>query len=236
MDELAPADRKPAQKLLDRLVAEREEALAALQHLLDGRRYRLLLDALVDAAAEPRFADDVDPKADAIDVVPSLVAKPWKKLRREIRDLGDDPADAALHKVRIRAKRARYASEAATPAVGADAEELADRLSDLQDVLGELQDAVVAESWLRGAAEGARRDEAMIIGVLIGLQRAQAADRRSSWNAVWKKAKAQEAHRVDQVVVRAAGGVVWRRRRRRARAPARPPAQVRRLEPRQGQV
>jgi CHAD domain-containing protein len=187
--DLPEADRGPAQAVLDRLKSERDTALASLQRLLDGRRYRLLLDALVEAAAEPRFADDADPDAKAAGAVPALAAKPWKKLTREVRRLDDEPADDALHQVRIRAKRARYASEAAEPAVGADAETLADRLSDLQDVLGELQDSVVAERWLRSAAAEATAEEALAIGLLIARERAQGAERRDSWESVWKQAR-----------------------------------------------
>jgi CHAD domain-containing protein len=191
VEELPDGDRAAAGKLVDRLAAQREDALASLQRLLDGRRYRLLLDALVEAAGQPRFADEVDPGADARDVVPGLVASPWKKLRREVRRLGDEPADEALHQVRIRAKRARYAAQAAAPAVGGQAKELADRLSDLQDVLGELQDCVVAEQWLRSAAgaPGITPDDALVIGLLIARERAQAVERRAAWAAVWKRAK-----------------------------------------------
>jgi CHAD domain-containing protein len=192
VDELPERDRAPAQALLDRLSEEREEALAALQRLLDGRRYRLLLDALVDAVAEPRFADDADPAEPAADAVPALVAKPWKKLRKEVGGLDREPANEALHQVRIRAKRARYAAEAATPAIGGDAERLADILSDLQDVLGELQDAVVAESWLRTAATEATVEQALVIGLLIAQERAQAVERRASWESVWQKARSKK--------------------------------------------
>jgi CHAD domain-containing protein len=189
VNELPERDRGPAQALLDRLSTERQEALNALQQMLDGRRYRLLLDALVEAVADPRFADDADVDAKAADAVPALVAKPWKKLRKEVRGLDDEPANEALHQVRIRAKRARYASEAATPAIGGDAESLADMLSDLQDVLGELQDAVVAEHWLRTAAAEATVEEALAIGLLVARERAQGAERRDSWESVWKKAR-----------------------------------------------
>ncbi len=105
-----------------------------------------------------------------------------------MRDLDEDPADEALHRVRIRAKRARYASEAAAAAVGREAERLAARLSDLQDVLGELQDAVVAEDWLRNAAGESTSDEALVAGLLVAREQAEAADRRDAWEDVWKRA------------------------------------------------
>ena len=51
--------------------------------------------------------------------------------------------------VRILAKRWRYAAEACAPTLGKRTRKLADAAKNLQDVLGELNDAVVAERWLR---------------------------------------------------------------------------------------
>ncbi|MGH9116723.1 MAG: CHAD domain-containing protein [Acidimicrobiales bacterium] len=186
--ELPDADRDAAERLLGRLREERATALGSLQRLLDGRRYRSLLDALVEAAAAPRFDPDADIDAAAKQAAPKLVARPWKKLRREVRDLDDEPADEKLHRVRIRAKRARYASEAAAAAIGRKADKLATRLSDLQDVLGELQDAVVAEAWLRDAAGGSTSEEALVAGLLVAREQAEADDRRASWGDVWARA------------------------------------------------
>ena len=65
------------------------------------------------------------------------------------------PADEELHALRIKAKRARYAAEgrgASHPEAGA----FATAVAELQDVLGEQHDAVVAEEWLRDADRGGR--------------------------------------------------------------------------------
>jgi CHAD domain-containing protein len=120
--------------------------------------------------------------------MPPLVAKPWKKLRKAVRKAGDDPPDHELHQIRIRAKRARYAAEAVEPVIGKPAEDFADAVSDLQSVLGDHQDAVVGEAWLREAAGSARRDVALVAGQLIAAERASAADTRAHWPKVWKAA------------------------------------------------
>lgn len=185
--DLPDGDRRAAERLVGRLERERADALDRLQRLLDGARYVRLLDQLVEGAAEPRFDVEVDVERPAADVLPDLVAKPWKKLRREIRRLDDRPPDEALHRVRIRAKRARYAAEAAA-AVGEEADRLADRLADLQDELGDLQDAVVAEGWLRRAAGAGSTDEALVAGLLVAREQAEAADHRAVWEAVWDRA------------------------------------------------
>ncbi|HKO83843.1 MAG TPA: CHAD domain-containing protein, partial [Actinomycetota bacterium] len=86
------------------------------------------------------------------------------------------------------AKRARYAAEAVEPVIGKPAEDYADAVADLQSVLGDHQDAVVGEAWLREAAGSARRDVALVAGQLIAAERASAADTRGRWPKVWKAA------------------------------------------------
>jgi CHAD domain-containing protein len=150
-------------------------------------RYAVLLDDLVAAAAAPALLPGADRRA--AEVTPPLVAKPWKRLRKEVRGAGDDPPDGALHQIRIRAKRARYAAEAVEPVFGKPAKAFAAAIADLQGVLGDHQDAVVAEAWLREAAASARRDVALVAGLLIAAERASAADTRARWRDVWKAAK-----------------------------------------------
>jgi CHAD domain-containing protein len=124
--------------------------------------------------------------------MPPLVVKPWKKLRKAVRDAGDDPADDQLHQIRIRAKRARYAAEAVEPAIGKPAKDFADAVADLQSVLGDHHDAVVGEAWLRQAAASARRDVALVAGLLIAAERASAAATRERWRSVWKAANRKQ--------------------------------------------
>jgi CHAD domain-containing protein len=146
----------------------------------------VLLDDLVAAAAAPALLPGAD--RPAAEVMPPLVARPWKKLRKAVRRAGDDPDDHELHQIRIRAKRARYAAEAVEPVIGQPAEDFADAVADLQGVLGDHQDAVVGEAWLREAAGAARRDVALVAGELIAAERASAADTRERWRPVWKAA------------------------------------------------
>jgi CHAD domain-containing protein len=129
---------------LDRTVSDgRRELVAAL----DGERYlRLLdeLDELVDGA--PRTA-------------PQPRRQARKALRRADRLLDRaraDGADAEFHEARKAYKRARYAVEVFAPAAGAPAGRLVDRLTRLQDVLGDHQDSVVARELLRDLAAEAR--------------------------------------------------------------------------------
>jgi CHAD domain-containing protein len=141
----------------------------------------------VAAAAEPAFAEGAD--RPATELLPVLVRQPWRRLRRAVQALPAVPADEELHAVRILAKHARYAAEAAATVIGKRASAFATALAGLQTVLGDHQDACVTESWLRAnLPNGANPREAMAAGQLIGLQRAEATSRRAAWAAAWRRA------------------------------------------------
>jgi len=129
------------------------------------------------------------PGSPAREVLPELVRRPWQKLVREVHGLGEHPRDAELHRVRIRAKRARYAAEAAAPVVP-DAGRHAKAIAALQGELGDHHDAVVAGAWLREVAPGLPASAALVAGMLVAAERAEAAQRRRSWVDAWEKASA----------------------------------------------
>jgi CHAD domain-containing protein len=98
-----------------------------------------------------------------------------------VAELGDDPPDEALHQVRIMAKRLRYAAEASAPVIGRSARDLAAGAAGLQGVLGDMQDAVVAEGWLRQVGGSGSAAQAMVAGQLVTRQRDQQAACRRAW-------------------------------------------------------
>jgi CHAD domain-containing protein len=121
-----------------------------------------------------------------------LVRAPWKHLRNAVDDLPDPAPDAALHAVRIRAKRARYAAEVVAPAFGKPARNFAKAVTEVQDVLGEHQDSVVAAAWLRANALTLGDPRAVYVaGELGAMERAAAETSRAAWPTVWKKASAK---------------------------------------------
>jgi CHAD domain-containing protein len=175
--------------LVRHLADDREAARALLLEAMNSPRYAELLDRLTVAAAAPVAADDADLAQRADDALPALARRPWRRLRRAVRALPEEPADGELHAVRILAKHTRYAAEAAAPVMGRRAKAFAAAVADVQTVLGDHQDACVTEDWLR-AAVGTVSDpgQAVLIGQLIGLQRAEAHDRRGAWPKAWKRA------------------------------------------------
>lgn len=109
-------------------------------------------------------------------------------LRRLEREAGDTSAE--LHQVRIQAKRCRYAAEAVAPIVG-PAAHFAAAVADLQTVLGDHQDTVVAESWLREAA-AATPSGCVAGGQLIAQERSCRTELRAQWPAIWRTASSKK--------------------------------------------
>jgi len=191
-DALAPDDAPALDGIVGRLAASRDAAVASLHEVLGSGRYRRLLDEVVALAEDPPLRKAAADAADA--VVPGLVAKPWRDLRKEVDALGDDPPDAALHEVRKGAKQVRYATEAVAPVVGRPARKAAKGLRRVQDVLGDHQDTVVAEEWLRGlvAAPDIEAPEAFALGLLVAGERAHRAALRDAWAERWESAAADD--------------------------------------------
>lgn len=194
--QLGEIDHQPAAHLLVTLEADRCRAQRTLGEVLDSPRYLALLDSLVDAANVPCLTPLAETPAARL--APELVEAAWSRLAGAIDGLGDAPSDEALHRVRIKAKRCRYAAEAVAPVVGKAAARLARRVAALQGVLGELHDAVVAERRLREmvAAPGVPLTpaQAAVAGALMEAQRRRAAERRRQWQKVWRKASKPKVH------------------------------------------
>jgi CHAD domain-containing protein len=180
--------------LVERLrteVAELEEDRAAGDQLVETleRERREHRDVLLEALGSDRYFDLLAsfettiallPELDAADGLRPVARKQLRKLERAARKLPDVPSDEELHSVRIHAKRARYAAELA----GAPTK-LVDALKHVQDVIGEHQDAAVAEERLRAVV---RDETALASGRLIERERARRAAQRAAYPAALRAA------------------------------------------------
>ncbi len=153
------------------LQASERRGLGRLRTALSSTRYYRLLDVLDELAAGlPLTVGSTQPADDA---VPALVGHQVRRVRRAAAaaDAAGEDREQALHDVRKAAKRARYAAESTVPVVGKHAIRLASRMEDLQDLLGEHQDAVTARTLHRtlgGAAHSAGEN-----GFTFGMLRAE---------------------------------------------------------------
>jgi len=186
---LPERDREQGAALIGVLERQRERARRALLAAMRSERYLALIERLVDAAQNPQTVPDADERADRL--LPRLVRKPWKRLARAASDLDASSRDDELHQVRIRAKRARYAAEAAAKVVGKPAARHAKAIARLQTVLGDHQDAVVAEGWLRDNSRAAP----LVAGELLAAQWEAEAETRAAWPAVWKRTTKRKLRR-----------------------------------------
>jgi CHAD domain-containing protein len=174
-------DLRSALGVLHLLELDIESLRKKLMTDFDSTRYVDLLERLVAAAHAPMALTEADQPAGS--VMLKLATDPWRRLRSAVRHLPDPPEDAELHRIRILAKRARYAAEAVAPVVGAGAVNFAKNAAKLQTILGEHQDSVTAQAWLRGARIGGRR--AFVAGELIAMEHIAAEDARKKWPKVW---------------------------------------------------
>jgi CHAD domain-containing protein len=178
-------DQRAAAALLKLLEGEVDDARRELSADLESARYVDLLDRLVAAAHRPVTLPEADQPA--AEVLPALAMTPWRRLRTAVRQVRAaapaTPTDAELHRIRILAKRARYAAEAVAPVAGEAAQAFARAVAKVQAVLGEHQDSVTAQAWLRAARVSGRR--AFVAGELIALERIAAAGARRAWPKAW---------------------------------------------------
>jgi len=178
---LDPADARGGSRLIRALEAERGRVRHTLIAGLRSERYLRLLAALDEAARAPRIADGEASLVDA-------AAGAFKRVRRAAKALGDQPADEALHELRIKVKRARYAAEMVAATVGDPAERFIERAKELQDLLGDYQDAVVAQQRIRELAARARGAAAALeASPLLERQATRRAELRGQFPRRWSK-------------------------------------------------
>jgi CHAD domain-containing protein len=169
-----------ARGLLKELERGRGTAYAAAAKTLSEPRYLELLDRLEREAHAPVAG-----------------ASPKTRLRRVFRDelgrcrktfdrLGRKPTDEALHRARIRVKRARYAAELAEHELGEGADAFLQAAKKLQDVLGEHQDAVVAQERI-GAWADAHPEHRDLADRIVALEQSRQAACRAAWPKHWRR-------------------------------------------------
>jgi len=182
IDALDAGDPIPGAKLVAPLDKQRMAARDELLRALDSDRYLALLDQVEQAAhAPPTRQANID--------LGKRARREFRKLKRQMRALGTNPSAGALHKARIHAKKARYATELA-----GDTRKRSKRFikaaKAFQDTLGEHQDAVVAERKLRDLARtDGSRASALVAGRLIERQHERAARARAKLPKSWKRLK-----------------------------------------------
>ncbi|GAA2574339.1 CYTH and CHAD domain-containing protein [Streptomyces lienomycini] len=173
-------------------VSRGEDGRSRTRQALDSPRWLRLLDALDALVRQPPLRAGAGRKPTR--TMGRAVLKEYGRLAGRMDHALALPAgrerEAGLHEARKAAKKLRYAAEVARPALGKPVARLGKRAKGVQRLLGEHQDAVVAQGTLRElavAAHGAG-EPAFTWGLLHGLERAVAGRRREALPEVWRAA------------------------------------------------
>ena len=176
---LGEADQPGAASLLATLGNRRDEAQRKLLEALDEESYQQLLARL---HLPPRLRAGVE--AIPLD---RIARREFRALAKTIKRLGPRPEDSQLHELRISLKRARYAAELSA-ATGSSADLFFDAAKTLQGLLGEHQDAAVAESLLREATVIDKATAAAFVaGRIAERQPARMARAKKQIPAAWRR-------------------------------------------------
>ncbi len=164
--------------LVDGLERRRRKARASVVEALSEERYLALLDRL----------EEPNPAAASTGATSTLAELWWAEFvrtRRRFQKLDRESSDDELHAARIRVKRTRYAAELAANELGVPGERFVDAAKVLQDVLGDHQDAFVAEEHIRAWAEG-KPDADEAVRKLLKRERARRRKARAEWPQAWR--------------------------------------------------
>jgi CHAD domain-containing protein len=182
---LGKRDRIAALGIAERFEHGRELSRQAARRELRGDRYHELLQRLAVALREPLPLLAADPAVPH--TVGAQVAAVYAGLDRAVRKLPDTPHDEQLHRIRILAKRLRYAAELGGPGLGKRGPKLARAAKRLQTVLGDHHDAVVTRGIVIGALD---RDTATRTAFVAGRLVERAETRRAlivrQWWGSWR--------------------------------------------------
>ena len=173
-------DRPGVEELIELVQSDRSEAHARAIDAVRTARYVALLDELERTARAPRVRSATVP-------LDEIARREFKKLRKAARRTDASSPDDDVHALRIKGKRARYAAELAATAVGEPAEAFVKESKRFQDVVGEHQDAVVAEDHLRELQARGGPEAAFAAGRLVERQAERRRRSRDELAGAWKR-------------------------------------------------
>ncbi len=185
------------------LGARRRRARRRLLAVLDSRRYRLFAARFGIALRRgPPRRGGLD-RSPILAAAPDLLERRHRALRKAARGVTPESPPAAYHRLRIEAKKLRYALEFVGPVYGQPAIDFSRRLTTLQDLLGKHQDADVAQAMLKDLADRHRRlspGALMSMGAISERHRLTAAELRDEFPAVYAGASGKEWKRLRRLL------------------------------------
>ncbi len=163
-------------------------AATEVQIYIDTPEYLQMLRDLDGVAMDPPLSRRGGRQAST--ELPALIGAAWLGLREQTDGALSDPDNVtAIHDVRKSAKTLRYATEAAIEALGSDAVVFASALEEIQETLGEFQDARFATALLASLALEDETDgvAGFIFGRLHAFEQALAHGAFDEFSDVWDR-------------------------------------------------
>ncbi len=196
-DTLPESERPALGPLLRHLESERTQARSRMLHALDDEATRRMLRTLsgehVRASASRTASRSPESAAAPNEVVPELICERFRKLRKRARRLSPDSPMSEYHKVRVRAKKLRYAIEVVAPTYARPADEMLAALRKLQNILGTQHDSDAAARYLRQLADhpptGFNGDTLFVMGKMAQLHARKAAGLAGKAGKPWRKVR-----------------------------------------------
>jgi len=192
---------RPGQWIDSQLRAAHRAAHRDALDAMASERYFALVDALDSWRDTPPWADRRDRPAHKR-LTRKLDAE-WADLERAVGlAAGGDDAERPilLHEVRKEAKRLRLTAGILEPVVGSEARATSRAAKEIQDVLGEHHDGVVAAARLlelSDSAQAAGRDT-FTFGVLSVRLASEMVDHERAFEQVWEKARKERRRRAKR--------------------------------------
>ena len=183
MQLLDPEEAALVEVFIDKLKADREVARIAMLKGLESDRYLTLLNTL-EAATVSLVVRAVD------DSLEAGAARRFRKLKKAVKSLPCPAEDEDLHRVRRLAKKARYTADLVKDSAGKKVTDYISDLKELQGVLGDFQDSVVAHArLLEFLPEVKTPRQAFALGRMAELQLVRKRRVGSDFPPAWEKVK-----------------------------------------------
>ena len=180
---LPPSEQRFFETLLTKLESQRSIARASMLEALRSDRYLALLDRLISASI---CTEIIHPNI----ALQDLANKEFDKLTKAVHNLPKDYTDEDLHRLRIRAKRVRYAAELAEQCAGKAAARFIKQIRKFQDLLGDHQDTVMMEQQLQNFLQSSRKMKAAFTsGLIVERLRRRRTKLRGAFPHRWHKLK-----------------------------------------------
>jgi triphosphatase len=187
----------------------RKKTRKSMLRRLNSRRYARLVEsfgAFLERGPSRRAQASRRP---ILAAAPDLVRKPYRKVRKLGDPLDEESSGEEYHELRKKGKRLRYALEFLSDIYGDPTKDLIKPLKNLQDVLGDHQDAEVAVAHLRELAVSKGRSPKLspetifVMGGIAHRYEVQARELRSEFPGAYSKVRGKRWKKVKSAMEKA---------------------------------